>query len=493
VWSVKSGKTRVFWNKCNISQYFREGNRSGMVEFSWKSQFSDSLQIVAHSSAAPGVDQQYDLLVDGISFFRLSTLSEIGKDNTARKVSQDENASRSGHLPENGKENIARKFPQDNIASPSDVNTVSPLSDLECWKHGNDQQFPEAMDYRLSMVGLSSGRDFQMVDELHSELYSTSLENVRCGVTECLPQTEEMLSRAIMDTFIATDDSFEDSISTFFSDSSLEEYASQIEANALWEASEWTALNVDYARCQDAEERALVVMQRNITSVIRRIRDEELSSDAAISFLLSVAAVLGLKFAAPIPRDTIILLGLPSGTSNQYLREALAGFGSVDAAAVAKGTDGFAYCRFADGQSPLSVHDAMKNDLLLIEGVKPTIYILSEKTGLEIASHHLEFARAVKEDNKTTQENKLGEPAFVSSDCSKSPNHEHTPSDAPSLDIDRVDCSGTNFVSSRPYAQRAPSLDFDLVNCGDTDLVSPRAVMSMLDFSHLVDGKFCMG
>jgi len=38
-------------------------------------------------------------------------------------------------------------------------------------------------------------------DELHSDLYSPVLESLRLQITTSLPQTEEMVSRAIMNAF----------------------------------------------------------------------------------------------------------------------------------------------------------------------------------------------------------------------------------------------------------------------------------------------------
>merc|ERR1712216_172320 len=87
----------------------------------------------------------------------------------------------------------------------------------------------------------------------------------------------------------------------------------QIEANAICEALQWFNHNAESLPLVDAEELALKYMQKMINDIFFRIRNDELSSDAASRILLHVGIALGLTFANPIPnQDTMIVFGLPS-------------------------------------------------------------------------------------------------------------------------------------------------------------------------------------
>ena len=360
IWSIKSGKTCVLWNKRNISSLFREGQRSGMVDLSWKTRAGQSLQILAHSEALQGVERQYDLLVDGTSFFHLSTITELGQ-----KHQGDE----------------------DDAGGESAVSLDDTISRLGSQSVISEETPPEAMDYRLSIAGLgSNGMDsFGIKDELHSEVYTSALETVRYHIVECLPQVEGMVSRAIMEAFIAEFES-SGSLSSSWSDTPFDSEGSQIELAALWDAFEWTRLNKGFAKCEDAEEQALVVMQKQVTATFKRIRNEELSSHAATRILLSVAALLGLKFSNSIPKDTVLLYNFPGSVDSEELREIASAFGYVESVAVAKRGTGFAFCRFVDGEAPLFMRDAINMGKLTLQGVKPNFLLLTENTGRDISA-----------------------------------------------------------------------------------------------------------
>lgn len=307
IWSVKSGKTRVHWNQQNITKHFREGARSGMVEFSWKSRSGELLQIVAHSETRSGVTHQYDLLVDGVSFFRFPPLSEVG---TIPEQLDEERS------PENWTESIA------------DV-----VSDLASGDYLGGQPAPPAenMEFRLSMVGLNSGVEDEVVDELHSDIYSPLLESLRDQIIQCVPQAEEMVSRAIINAFFVDSDS-QNSLSTQSSRSLASGSPVQIEAACLWDAYEWVSQNIDCTPRLDAQDQALDVMEKHIESVCVYLRNDMLNANEAARILLGVAAILGLKFINSIPRDTLLLLDIPKGTTEAELQDAVADIGEVQSA-----------------------------------------------------------------------------------------------------------------------------------------------------------------
>jgi hypothetical protein len=345
VWSVKSGKTRVYWNKRNISRLFRDGNRSGMVEFAWKTRTGENLQIVAHSEARPGVTQ-YDLVVNGTSFFKMPKVSQLG-------VSQ------------------SSEYSPNFLQRVDSISVLSALSDLPS-ADLMEESSPEALEFRLSMAGLNSGLDDAIVDELHSDLYSPGIESLRHQITECLPQTEEMVSKAIIHAFFCDTDS-QQSCDSSLSDATMALEPYQTEANAVWHAYEW----VEYAPRPDAQELALSFMQKQIDDIFLHIRNDKLSPDAASRILLSVGAVLGLKFANSIPMDTIILDGLPLDTTSEVLHQILCTYGQLECTAVVKDS-GFALCRFLDEGATIRVIEDAHNDCLMIAGATPSVIALSE-------------------------------------------------------------------------------------------------------------------
>jgi hypothetical protein len=351
VWSVKSGKTRVYWNRRNISRLFRHGNRSGMVEFAWTTRTGEHLQIVAHSEPLPGVIQ-YDLVVNGTSFSKLPNVSQLGLQSREPEL-------RSPHF--------LQRFD-----SLSVLSGLSDLPSVDLPEEGS----PEALGFRLSMVGLNSGLEDAIVDELHSDLYSPVLESLRQQITECLPQTEEMVSRAIINAFFCDSDS-QQSFDSSLSDATTALDPYQTEANAVWEAYEWVGLNVEYAPRPDAQELALAFMQKKIDEIFLHIRNDKLSSDAASRILLSVGAVLGLKFANSIPMDTIILDGLPCNTTAKVLNTILCSYGQLECTAVVKG-QGFALCRFLDEGATIRVLEDAHQDCLVIAGATPRVIALNE-------------------------------------------------------------------------------------------------------------------
>jgi hypothetical protein len=78
VWSVTSGKRQVTMDGREV--HF-SSSRSGMLDFSWTARGDHVMKIIAHAapplSATPGF-RQYDLLIDGQSFFNMPKVYELG-------------------------------------------------------------------------------------------------------------------------------------------------------------------------------------------------------------------------------------------------------------------------------------------------------------------------------------------------------------------------------------------------------------------------------
>lgn len=78
VWSITSGKRQIIMDGREI--HF-SSNRVGLIDFSWNAKGNHVLKTVCHASApmtpVPGF-RQYELLIDGQSFFRMPKVFEMG-------------------------------------------------------------------------------------------------------------------------------------------------------------------------------------------------------------------------------------------------------------------------------------------------------------------------------------------------------------------------------------------------------------------------------
>jgi RNA recognition motif. (a.k.a. RRM, RBD, or RNP domain) len=247
------------------------------------------------------------------------------------------------------------RSPEDDTGSHRSLDSSIATNDLDF-----DHRSGAEQGFRLDEIN----------DELHSDLYSNSLTSLRNQIVTCLPQTEEMVSRAIIKAFFVDSQSIDHSC-TF---RSLEEMdCNRIEADYIFEARCWLRLNVNVAPRPDVEHLSLQFIQRCIDNIFLRIRNEELNSDEAARIVLSVAAVLGLKFAVAIARDAIMLDGLASGTSEEDLRKYLSRFGEVDALSMSSRSPTFGFCRFVFEESTCQVMSAYEDGNIVVNGRKPTI------------------------------------------------------------------------------------------------------------------------
>lgn len=78
VWSITSGKRQIIMDGREI--HF-SSNRTGMIDFSWNAKGNHVFKTICHAtpplSPQPGF-RQYDLFIDGQSFFRMPKLFELG-------------------------------------------------------------------------------------------------------------------------------------------------------------------------------------------------------------------------------------------------------------------------------------------------------------------------------------------------------------------------------------------------------------------------------
>lgn len=78
MWSVSSGKRRLL---SNGRQILMEVHRGKMFEHTWVNERGNTLKIMAHATEPISHhmgSRQYDLWIDGISYFTLPKLYEVG-------------------------------------------------------------------------------------------------------------------------------------------------------------------------------------------------------------------------------------------------------------------------------------------------------------------------------------------------------------------------------------------------------------------------------
>jgi len=392
LWSLKSGKTRVFWNRRDISNLFHTDGRSGTVELSWETRSQEKLHLLAHSESIPG-SAQYDLLIDGVSFFRLPS-KEMVERNESNIVP-----------PSVGPSSITASELAESRAQSSDAGDLTDNDSVP------DPGIPyEDLGLRLSLAGFDTGgapRD--PIDELHSDVYSAMVESLRTEITAHLPQSEALVSRAIIHAFFPDNDS-----ETSPSDGSFsitERDAQQEEADALCNADEWAKLNLEYAPAPDIEDRVLSYFQKHVETLFSYVRNEELGPSDASRILLNVAAVLRLEFDKPFRSNTVVLQGLDRKIAIEDFLNILDAYGPVEAAGVAK-TRCFAFCRFKESGALRRLKAAADHGRLFMGGERVYLTVLSEKVEKgRLGNLHDDLPAGVEaSEGSTEEENFLASP-----------------------------------------------------------------------------------
>lgn len=305
---------------------------------------------------------QYDFLLDGVSIFSFSHLSELDPSILVNRMLPGESHS---------------------------VSTTEVRSETDT-RSGRSVECDTSVDagFRLSMVGLTTptselARSCEPVDDLMDDLPSTPftnvLESLRRRITCLIPESNDMVSRAIVKAL--SDDVCESSsCSSSLGSSSLDNMAlsaTSIAAQAIWETSEWTNPNVEYCSRSDVMERKREFLQRQMDTLFMHAHNERLSEDAVAMILSDVATLLSVTIRTTVPKKTLILKGLDKTADSESLLVSLMVFGEIEQTGVANG-QGFAICRFASERGPLRVLSASQQGLLLINGKRPNVSLLEK-------------------------------------------------------------------------------------------------------------------
>lgn len=319
IWSVKSGKTKVFWNKANISHLFHEGGQSDRVEFTWEARSGDRFRIMAHAKPLH-TSPQYNFLIGNVSFFSLPHVSEL---QSCHFVIDEEQVPASA-------ENIPATKPNVEVWTDKATETET---------QADTDVRPMDLGFRLSMAGLKpseQGSYDDLEDELTSEFFTNNLEPLRHMVKSMIPGTEDMVSRAIINAFSEDRDS-QTSFDSASSCDSASHKSIYVEAESILETKEWVTLNVECAPRPDVEDQKRVFMQKQIDATFMHVRHERLSEEAAVRLLSSVATILGIRLSTPIINDTLIITDLDKRVEVDHLIVALCVYGEVKEAAVLGG------------------------------------------------------------------------------------------------------------------------------------------------------------
>lgn len=340
-----------------------------MVEFSWQTRSQEKLQVLAHSESTPG-SAQYDLLIDGVSFFRLPS-REMVEGRVSKNVVS----------PSVGPSSITASDLAESRAGLGEED----FSDDEDSVPDPDLPY-EDLGLRLSMAGFSGGvGEREPVDELHSDV-SSMVELLRTEITKHLPQAEGLVSRAIIHSFFPDNES-----ETTPSDSSFSiarRDAEQVEADSLFHADEWTKLNLEYVPTVDVEDRVLAYFQKHVETLFSYVRNEEIAAKEASRILLNVAAVLRLDFATPLSDDTAVLEGFEKRLTPEDFRNILGGYGALEASGLCKSRC-YGFCRFQNKNSLRRLKAASDTGRLFMGGERVVVTVLSEK----VEERRLRFAK----------------------------------------------------------------------------------------------------
>lgn len=346
----------VYWNKVNISHYFREEQMQNQVTLSWETASGQKLEINVHAKPQES-RPQYDFLVDGVSIFRMPRYSELPR------VEEDDSSSVLSDL------------------SDTKDRTETTVDENQPPAHEEDEERSmQDMEFRLSIAGLSPHTEKalnsdDLEDELTSDVLTHNLESLRCRVASLITGTDDLVSLAIIKTLSDNHDSY--STCSSCSDESMGPAAMHIEAEAIWETLHWLELNRDSEAQSVLEDKKRALMQKHINKVFMHVRRDQLSVDAATRILCCVATFLGFRLKVPARNDLVVLSRMNKYVEDSVLMTVLASFGEVVGFAVLRRRN-FAVCRFRSEESVGRFLGAVNEGNFLIAGERPRVSVLEQ-------------------------------------------------------------------------------------------------------------------
>lgn len=326
MWSVKSGKSRLFWNGQDISRLFLETRKQkpppNCLEFAWQTSKGVNFKAVAHVNP-PGTMKQYQFLIGDESLFELPPKDvALGKpvDEAEREPSPECLSTGSSH-----RSRVER--------------TVSCDFTGSCGELSGDGLADPTTQTRLASAGFSY--KFDMEDELKSDLYSDTLDVLRDVVSSFVPETEEMMSRAIINAFSEDHDSDTSGDSLSIQSDVRHLDPSEVEADVLGDTFEWLKWSQDFISAFDMHDRKLEYMQKHVQQMVAHVRHDRLAPTPASRIMHRVAAVLKLEVTREPHVDTVMFENLNSLTTTEDVVDAMHKYGDITEAAVSRKHEGF--------------------------------------------------------------------------------------------------------------------------------------------------------
>jgi len=224
----------------------------------------------------------------------------------------------------------------------------------------------------------------EIVDDLTSPSLTNTLESLRPVVTSLIPNSHDMASRAIINAFLEDDallpSSLElDSLGSSSSSSTISSMVqtdTQIEADTLYDTTEWINLNVQYAPHPDIEEQKRAFLQKQMDIIFKHARYERLTENGATRILLDVATLLDVPICSSTQRNTLMIrdqneIDVDTLTETMMVHEE---FHEVGVASNRR----FAFCRFTSDRGPLRALAAADNGKILINGKQQQLSLIQK-------------------------------------------------------------------------------------------------------------------
>merc|ERR1712071_65261 len=114
-------------------------------------------------------------------------------------------------------------------------------------------------------------------------------------------------------------------------------------------------------------------IQQQMNKIILFVRRKILTASEASQTIHPISALLGLELDKPLPRNTVMLMGLRQNVTQSDVQNALIPYGQIEKVGIASGGHGFGICRFFSTSAVKRVTIAAIRRELLVQDVFPQI------------------------------------------------------------------------------------------------------------------------
>ncbi|CAB9501929.1 expressed unknown protein [Seminavis robusta] len=206
------------------------------------------------------------------------------------------------------------------------------------------------------------------LDEL-DRFKDQNLEKMRSDVEDNVTGMDGMMSQALTMALMPGGDNASGLLWAGASD------PMQIEANALWEVTDWMKRN-EGSSVDDKQTFMQLMLNKMVTSVRQGI----LGPDDASRTIHECAFLLNLQLANDLPPTTIILSGMRKTVRANDVLRAFRRFGHIDDAAVASNQRGFGVVRFRSPKAADDAHSKFKTGEIVVQDVAVQVRVLKPES-----------------------------------------------------------------------------------------------------------------